>query len=291
MKYENGCQYLKAFEEAFSFCTNKLIPSHGPCRVFLNSLSFHIFTCLLDYSGFFFISIAFCAVFCDFFSLFLHMPLILVSSSVAASLSFYYCKTLLITVINDVSLTKLQELFSILVRLNIFLVQANNCPFLFDMLFCYVLVILFLPGLYLVWFLFCLVCFWRWGSHWTFHVLAITICYACDLNILPLTNFLLYCSPSEVLWTCSKPCSPIRNSSVTFSFNSFQLSPLFRFSGWGQMVCFTSPFSGRLKSRPFSSSYFLPSVLPELFFFSTYGTEEQICIPIPLELSSVIFLL
>lgn len=87
------------------------------------------------------------------------MPLILVSSSVAASLSFYYCKTLLITVINDVSLTKLQELFSILVRLNIFLVQANNCPFLFDMLFCYVLVILFLPGLYLVWFLFCLFVF------------------------------------------------------------------------------------------------------------------------------------
>lgn len=97
-------------------------------------------------------------------------------------------------------------------------------------------------------------------------------------------------SPSEVLWACSKPCSPIRNSSVTFSFNGFQLSPLFRFSGWGQMVYFTSPSLGRLKSRPFSNSYFLPSVLPELlfFFFSTYGTEEQICIPIPFKLSSML---
>lgn len=107
----------------------------APAEFFLILFVFPFFHLLIRLLWFLFISIAFCTVFPDFFSLFLQMPLIFASSTVSVSLSFYYCKTLLIALINDVSLTKLQGLFSILIRLNIFLVQANNCPFLFDMLF------------------------------------------------------------------------------------------------------------------------------------------------------------
>lgn len=76
------------------------------------------------------------------------MPLIFASNTVVSSplalswicfdltsLSFYSNETVLVTVINDLSLTKLQGLFCILVCLSIFVFQSNNCSFLFDIFF------------------------------------------------------------------------------------------------------------------------------------------------------------
>lgn len=165
MKYDICCQFLKTFEEAsaFSFSANEFIPPHGPCRVCFSTLI--VFPCFHVLLQFFFTSVAFCTIFLAFFSLYLQMPLIFTSNTVVScplalswihfdltSLSFC-SKKFLISVINDLSLTKLQGLFSIPICLIMFALQTNNCSFL-TCYFCYVLVILLLPRFYLVCFIF-----------------------------------------------------------------------------------------------------------------------------------------
>jgi len=115
------------------------------------SLCCHIFTYLLDFSSFFFTSVAICTIFLAFFSLYLQMPLVFPSNTVVSgpqalswihfgltSLSFYSKKASyywFLVLIDDLSLTQLQGLFSILICLCMFALQTNNYSFFFDTLF------------------------------------------------------------------------------------------------------------------------------------------------------------
>lgn len=155
------------------------------------------------------------------------MPLIFASNAVVScplalswvrfdltSLSFYSNETVLATVINDLSLTKLQGLFSILVCLSIVVFQSSNCSFLFDTWF-----LSWVRDSVFAWALSRVsIYLFKVEGSLQLYFQSITIYYTCGLNILPVANCLWYCSTSEILQTCSKSCSLNKEFFCDFKF-------------------------------------------------------------------------